>query len=463
MAMLLIAAGVFISQAVAATRTPLIFTVTKTTDTYPTGTPGQLRWAIQQSNKSAGHGTINFKIPGTGPFKITPKNDLDPITKPVTINGYSQPGAHANTLATGNNAHLLIVLNGNNYKEGNATAGTGNGLLFSPGSAGSVVKGLVISTWINTGIFINGVNDISIVGNFIGTNAAGTSVAANQCGIYIQSASNTVIGTTNVADRNIIAGSFFYFNASACIEIIQGTNTKIYNNYIGTDKAGGAVLGTSLCGIDLIASNGTLIGNASTSGRNIIAGHTIFGISLQASSQCSIQDNFIGTDVSGTVALGGQNFGIMVNGGGAANSSTHNIISNNLISGNTTGIKLGFFSASGSNGNTVSSNLIGTDVTGAVALGNNYGLVLNDNSNTIGGSTSAHNVIAGNTVGGVLVYGTAHSNVISDNYIGYGSSGSNPLPNGYGVQLGLLGPGGAAGTNTIQNNRFGGGNTVTTI
>ncbi len=174
------------------------FTVTKTSDTYPIGQTGQLRWAIQRANQTAGTNQINFNIPGTGPFVIQPVHDLDAITNPVIINGYSQPGATENTLATGNNAHLLIAMYGANYATGNAYQGSGNGLFFYQGSDGSVVKGLVISAWINNGIVVYNANNINIVGNFIGTKATGTAQLANQTGIFIESGNNTTIGSSIV-------------------------------------------------------------------------------------------------------------------------------------------------------------------------------------------------------------------------------------------------------------------------
>ena len=45
---------------------------------------------------------------------ISPLTALPTITDPVIIDGYTQPGASANTLAVGDNAVLLIELNGAN-------------------------------------------------------------------------------------------------------------------------------------------------------------------------------------------------------------------------------------------------------------------------------------------------------------------------------------------------------------
>src|SRR5437870_2614703 len=56
--------------------------------------------------------TINFNIPGSGVHTITPATPLPLITSPVVIDGETQPGASANTLANGDNAVLLIEISG---------------------------------------------------------------------------------------------------------------------------------------------------------------------------------------------------------------------------------------------------------------------------------------------------------------------------------------------------------------
>ena len=123
---------------------------------------------------------------------------------------------------------MLIVLNGSNYTVGNGIT-TGNGLTFDSGSDNSIVRGLVINQWIENGIFVNptnpnpdgALNGISIVGNFIGTNADGTQEMANRTGIRLRGAINTVfntaIGTSDVADRNLVAGSFAFFTVGGVV------------------------------------------------------------------------------------------------------------------------------------------------------------------------------------------------------------------------------------------------------
>src|SRR5205085_1109298 len=56
--------------------------------------------------------TINFNIPGTGVKTIGVTPAMPTITRLLTVNGYSQPGASVNTLANADNAVLLVELNG---------------------------------------------------------------------------------------------------------------------------------------------------------------------------------------------------------------------------------------------------------------------------------------------------------------------------------------------------------------
>ena len=61
----------------------------------------------------------------------------------VIIDGYTQSGTSANTLALGDNAVLLIELNG-------VGAAGANGLTLAAGSSGSTVRGLVINALAKT-------------------------------------------------------------------------------------------------------------------------------------------------------------------------------------------------------------------------------------------------------------------------------------------------------------------------
>src|SRR5437868_6237987 len=123
--------------------------------------------------------TINFNIPGAGVKTINVGSDpsaagipLPNITNPVTINGYSQPGASVNTLANADNAVILIQLNG-------PSAGSNaNGLTLAAGSGGSTLRGLDITNFQGDGIIVQS-NGNTIVGNFAGVDPTGTTRMPN--------------------------------------------------------------------------------------------------------------------------------------------------------------------------------------------------------------------------------------------------------------------------------------------
>ena len=428
------------------------YTVTTTADTVP-ATTNSLRWAIEQVNAGAGLGdTIAFGIPtsdsgydpATNTWTIVPVQDLDTITQKVTIDGYTQ-----------SNAALTIILNGNNYMTGDGNM-TGNGLHFAPLSDtsvdGSVVRGLIINQWIDNGILLdttnNNITGVSIVGNFMGTDASGTQQMANRnaiglAGINGNQCISTMIGTTAAADRNILAGSFsgnvvdFYGLEGGCISSTRNLDTVIQNNYIGTDKTGTKALGNMTHGLQLRVDVGDIITG------NLISGSTVNGVYLTACGNTLIEGNYIGTDITGTYALGNANSGIRTREAFPANATSGATIVGNVISGNGAGIHIGDPARPGSIFNTVQSNFIGTNKKGTHAIPNTrWGIELADSENTIGGSELTQaNFISGNLKGGILVYSNnATANVISNNLVGTDSTGLFPLPNNKnGIQIGLNG------------------------
>src|SRR5262245_24506341 len=105
---------------------PAIITVTSTDDSIVVDGFVTLREAITAANTNSPFGdasagdpgldTIRFNIagaPGTV-HTIQPMGALPIITDALTIDGYSQLGAVANTSVNGNNAFLAIELDGTN-------------------------------------------------------------------------------------------------------------------------------------------------------------------------------------------------------------------------------------------------------------------------------------------------------------------------------------------------------------
>ena len=83
--------------------------VTNTSDSGP----GSLRQAlIIADSDTTNPNTLKSAILGTGPFVIQPLTPLPAITHPTVIDGYLATGAHADTLAVGDNAVVMIQLDG---------------------------------------------------------------------------------------------------------------------------------------------------------------------------------------------------------------------------------------------------------------------------------------------------------------------------------------------------------------
>ena len=107
------------------------------------------------------------------------------ITDPITIDGYSQPGASPNTLANGDDATLLIEISG-------AIAPGANGLVITGGS--STIQGLIINRFNgSSAILISNKGGNVISGNFIGTNAATSAKLLNTFGVFISGSPNNTI------------------------------------------------------------------------------------------------------------------------------------------------------------------------------------------------------------------------------------------------------------------------------
>ncbi len=124
-----------------------------------------LREAIETANGQPGRDRIEFAIPEPD-LTIRPQSPLPPITDPVVIDGFTQPGADTFPLKP-----RLIELDG-------SQAGLGNGLQIVSGS--TTIRGLAIHSFAGDGIEILGPGDNVIEGNFLGTDRFGTSALGNQ-------------------------------------------------------------------------------------------------------------------------------------------------------------------------------------------------------------------------------------------------------------------------------------------
>src|SRR5262249_21487531 len=215
-------------------------TVTGTGDTIAVDGFVTLREAITSINNGANvnsdvvavgtYGTndqIVFSIPGAGVHTITPVSALPATVVPVGINGYSQFGSSPNTLPLGDNAVILIELDG-------SLTSNSNGLTITAGS--SLVQGLTIGKFL-TGIELAAGGGNTVAGNFVGTDTAGAGARGNDIGIRVESANNTVGGIPPAA-RNVVSGN----NVGVGINNVGAIGNFVKGNFIGTDATGTAAL-----------------------------------------------------------------------------------------------------------------------------------------------------------------------------------------------------------------------------
>ncbi len=439
---------------------------------------GSLRDAITNANATPGTDTITFNIPGPGVKTISLLTTLPEITERVVIDATTQPG-YAGT--------PLIELDG-------VGLNSGSGLVIKAG--GSTVRGLSIGRFSNAGISLNGCDNNVIQSNYIGVAADGLTARQNSRGISLTNSSNNVIGGTNAAARNVISGNstsgvelpfggtgsgnvvqgnFIGTNAAGTAALnpsgsgfpfqsngisintsqitdnliggtaagagnlisgnqtgilANGNNTTIQGNLIGTDVTGTIKIPNNL-GIQAFATN-ILVGGLTPGARNVISGNQGTGVDIRGAGS-KVQGNFIGTDITGTLALGNNGSGVSAGDDvlvGGTVPEARNIISANgaFGSGN---VSLG--SNFSSTGATVRGNYIGTDVSGTRALsGTTPGIRIFNSNNIIGGTVAgAGNVISGNSIGiqlGVFSSGMV-GNIVQGNLIGLNASGNGAVPN----------------------------------
>ncbi len=337
---------------------------------------------------------------------------------------------YAGVLISGDNNQVL----GNSIgvtNDGNSALADGTGIYLQQ-CGGNIIGGTapgarnIISGNSADGILFSGGGGNQVLGNYIGSNAAGSAAVANHHnGIYVESSSGNFIGNGAAGAGNLISGN------SADGVLIAGFSNQVLGNSIGINAAGNAALANNL-GIEVFSAGNT-IGGIGSGARNIISGNSTYGVKIYPNgSVTQVLGNYIGTDVKGATTTGtdgkplGNSIGIDI----AANIIT--VGGSNLISGNSTdGVKID----SGVTGVSVLGNSIGVNAAGNAVLGNHVGIEDDGTNNTIGGTDStSSNLISGNS-SGVVLGSAGSSNQVLGNYIGTDLSGGKPLANSTGIEV----------------------------
>ena len=456
---------------------------------------GSLRQAILDANATPGTNEIDFAIGGGGIQTIRPSIALPEVTHSIVIDGTTQPGFAGSPLigldgsditpgASGlviraqdstikglaiSNFRIdnpddpdrstpgLVIAGNGNVVQGNYlgtdpldSGATSNGIgLWLAGSSNLVggttasARNVISANWY--GVYITGSGNL-VEGNFVGTDSTGAVRLGNVVGLSVGGANNLVGGTTAEA-RNLISGNLFGLGVGGAANRVQG-------NFIGTDLTGTRALAND-AGVDVGGPN--LIGGTEPGAGNLISGNR-GGTGVTVSTGATVQGNHIGTDITGTQALGNR-IGVSFQGSSMSTTLVGGTQpgAGNLISGNSL---YGLISST-SLRNVIEGNYIGTDITGTQAVGNGSHGVFFETTflSQIGGTEpGAGNVISGNGGSGIFMGSSGGDNLVQGNRIGTDVSGSQPLGNaGDGVHVDNVNhPDG----NTIGGEDPGAGNTI---
>ena len=219
-----------------------------------------------------------------GVATISPASVLPAVMDPIIIDGTTQP--------TWVNSPIIEL-------NGSGAGASWVGLCLLGGN--STVKGLVINRFsTGVGIYIGAVGDNQILGNYIGTNAAGTAAASNGTGIQVDDVGPTTIGGDSPGAGNLISG-----NSGSGIEVSGSASTglRVMGNKIGINFAGSAFIPNGGHGV-FISDTGPVqntIGGTAAGAGNLIAGNTGNGVTITGTTSGNA---LLGNSLYGNGGLG---------------------------------------------------------------------------------------------------------------------------------------------------------------
>ena len=396
---------------------------------------------------------IEFAIPGPPPYRIPITSMLFNQIVDLTIDATTQPGyagapvveVDGSGLPPATNALLLIATN-------------------------VAVRGLAVTGAPGTGISL-GILGV-VEGCYVGLRPDGLTVAGNRTGITV--GEGGLIGGSVPAARNVISGNilvgisaigFFsrvegsYIGTDATGTLARGNGTGtsggdqikgnlvsgntvdgietsaigqlVRGNYLGTDKTGTSALPNRQAGLNVRNARNVTVGGLAPGDGNLISGNLLCGLYAQRNSGVStmfVHGNLIGTDVSGTAALG-NGVGIGLEEGSDIRIGGVGAGEGNLISGNRGN---GIEAAVDVDGLVILGNAIGLDAAGAPRLGNGgHGVRLEASVCAVGGTAGEENDIEANGGAGIFIETVSQGNRISGNRLaGNGGLGIDLAPAG---------------------------------
>ncbi|MEM9893128.1 MAG: right-handed parallel beta-helix repeat-containing protein [Actinomycetota bacterium] len=264
-----------------------------------------LRAVLEEVDGAGGDGTrVEFAIPtsdpgySTGPtaFTLTPTSPLPAVTRQLVIDGASQ--SQYATLP-------VIVLDG-------SAAGTGaDGLRLRAGADLSTINALTIHSFGQAALDVRDGDGHTITGNVLGLMADGDTAAGNTYGLYAHTSVGLTIGGTTAAERNVISGNEdgVRLDGNSTDAVIVGNH--IGTDAAGLVDRGNQLDAIHLAG----NADRARIGGSTATERNVLAGSGDDAINAAAIDDLVIEGNHIGVGADGVTPLGNSGAGIELNWG----------------------------------------------------------------------------------------------------------------------------------------------------
>lgn len=310
---------------------------------------GSLYDALGNANFYPGLDTISFNLPGPGPYRIAASVALPQITGGVLLDGTTQPGyagaPQIELMGLGYVGSEVVGLNvakgAGSVIRGLAIGGFNVGIYIATtdvrvegcyvgldasgaaapnrigimtvgerGTIGGTVAAArnVVSANAVSGVDLSGKDNLAL-GNFIGTNPAGSAAMGNQTGVQV-SGINNVLGGTAAGARNVVSGNL---GSGVSLGVTTASGSAVvpmqYNRVVGNSiglSASGTALGNGADGVQITA-RGTFVGGAAAGEGNVIAfnqgaGVRVFVDSTKTSS--GVQNAIRGNAIHANTGLG---------------------------------------------------------------------------------------------------------------------------------------------------------------
>ena len=417
-------------------------------------------WVIKNSTIS-GNKSNGINLQGAEGFEIT-NNVIGPIpdgSSCVNVPAAQFPYADA-SLGGGNGYDGLYSENSSNLTI-NGNIISCNGHATDPTDLTTLINGTPAGYLGKRGIYFQNTDNSFIYDNKIGTDLLGTTALPNyKSGILISTGSDgNIIGGSSSDSTNIISGNGSTSALYSTIadrhgividnggEGVGGANAsgknRISGNYVGLSSSG-AVLGNVKNGIEVIGEGfENIIGGPSKAYANVVSGNGANGISIgQGSSDNTIQNNFVGTDINGTNQLAGTgngNVGIQLNSGTSGDVVSFSDIHDNKIYDNIIGkgvIGIQTIGDASIDGVEILRNIIGEDINGDLMGPTGSGILIQSD---LTGIEIGNNTIVNSAIHGISIEPTTSTGInnrIYGNNIGVETDGTSIAGNlGNGINI----------------------------